>query len=83
MLAIIGKILALIPLILTSGLGMLQAVIKFAKEVVTLVINLFFPFTPDNGKFEAFVVKVRGAINTFSDWFDKAKVWLTKIAGVN
>jgi hypothetical protein len=81
MVKFIGKLLALLPLILTSGIGLVQGVIKLFKEFVTLVINLVFPFTPDSGKFERFVLSVRDKINSFSDWFEKVKVWLLKITG--
>ena len=80
--AFIGRLLAVLPLTITSLLGILQAIIKLFKEIVTLIINILFPFTPDGGKFEAFVLKVRDAINKFSDMFEVAKTWLTKIAGL-
>ena len=80
--AFFGRILAVLPLSITSILGILQVIIKLFKEIVTLVINLLFPFTPDGGKFEEFVLKVRDAINKFSDMFEVAKTWLTKIAGL-
>lgn len=82
MVTVIGKILSLLPLILTNGIGLIQALIKIVKEIFTLIINLVFPFTPDNGKFEFFVLKMRDKFNKFSDWFDGAKTWLLKIAGV-
>ena len=79
MLAFITKILKVLPLTLTSVLGIAQAVLKFAKEVITLIINLFFPFTPDDGKFEKFVMKARDIINKISDWLEKGKAWLLKV----
>jgi hypothetical protein len=79
MLAFIGKILGTLPLTITSILGILQAVIKLAKEIITAVINILFPLFPDGAKFKTFVTKVRDFINKISDWFETVKSWLLKI----
>lgn len=77
--AFIAKILKVLPLILTSGVAIIQTCIKFGKELVTLIINLFFPFFPDNGKFEATVLKVRDFINKVDIGFEKVKEALLKL----
>jgi len=82
MLAFLGRLIGMIPLSIGSIIGIIQAAIKFVKEVITLIINLFFPFTPDGGKFESFVLKVRGGVDKVDEWFNKIKEWLLKLTGL-
>ena len=82
MLALLGRIIGLLPLWLSAVLGIVQAIIKGIKELITLVINSLFPLFPDNGKFEKFVLSVRNAINKFDDVFQKAKAFLIGLTGI-
>ena len=52
--------------------GIIQAIIKLFKEICTGIINILFPFFPDNGKFEKAVMKVR-------DWFNAVDAWVEKV----
>lgn len=61
-----------------SILGIVQVVIKFVKEVLTLVVNLLFPIIPD-GKFEALVLKVRGWVEVLDGWVEKLKGAMLKV----
>lgn len=61
-----------------SILGMVQVVIKFVKEVLTLVVNILFPIIPD-GKFEAIILSVRGWVEKIDGWVEKGKVWILKV----
>jgi hypothetical protein len=60
-----------------SIVGMVQAVLKFVKELLTLVINILFPIIPD-GKFEQIVLKVRDVVNKVDDFIEKYKGYLLK-----
>jgi hypothetical protein len=79
----IAKIIALIPLLSTSVLGLAQAIVKVLKELATSIVNLIFPFTPDNGKFELAVMKVRAFIDKLDGWIEKGKSALLKLAGIS
>jgi hypothetical protein len=83
MLTFLGKLIALVPLLTGNILGIVQAAIKVLKELITSVINLVFPFTPDSGKFEDFVLKVRDLVNKLDEWVETGKKWLLKIAGLD
>ena len=74
--AVITRILKELPLLVTAVISLVQVAIKLVKELVTAVINIAFPFFPDNGKFELFVMKVRDGINKFDAWFE---AWKNKI----
>lgn len=60
-----------------SILGLIQSVIKFAKELLTLIINILFPIIPD-GKFEALVLKARDIVNKVDEFVEKYKGYLVK-----
>ena len=60
-----------------SIIGMVQAVLKFVKELLTLVINILFPIIPD-GKFEQIVLKVRDVVNKVDAFIEKYKGYLLK-----
>ena len=60
-----------------SIIGMVQAVLKFVKELLTLVINILFPIIPD-GKFEQIVLKVRDFVNKADAFIEKYKGYLLK-----
>jgi hypothetical protein len=61
-----------------SILGMVQVVIKFVKELLTLVVNVLFPIIPD-GKFEEVVIKVRAFVEKADELVEKIKNWILKV----
>ena len=61
-----------------SVLGMIQVIIKFVKELLTLVVNILFPIIPD-GKFETIVLKVRAGVEVLDSWVEKIKKWLLEL----
>jgi hypothetical protein len=54
-------------------MGVLQGIVKVCKEICTGIINVLFPFFPDDGKFERTVLKVRDFFNTIDNWLDNVK----------
>ena len=68
------KFLTWIPAIIAPLLGILESVLKFLKELLTLVITILFPIIPSE-KFKKVVTLVRGivdsAYNILSAWKDK------------
>ena len=73
----IGKIIQWVGLYGASSIAMVQVVIKFVKELLTLVINILFPIIPD-GKFEQIVLKVRDVVNKIDEIVEKFKAKLIK-----
>ena len=61
-----------------SLLGAVQVVVKFVKEVLTLVVNMLFPIIPD-GKFEDLVIKVRGWVEILDGWIERLKTAMLKV----
>jgi hypothetical protein len=82
MFAFFGRVLQWIPLNIVSLLGIVQAVIKLLKEIVTALVNIIFPFTPDNGKFETVVLKIRGYVDALDRWVEKGKAWILGALGI-
>lgn len=66
-----------IPTNITAILGIVQTVIKFIKEVCTLLIDLICPIIPGDAD-KVMVEKVRGLCNTVDGWIEKIKQWLLK-----
>jgi hypothetical protein len=71
------KIISWITLNGASILGIVQAVIKFIKELLTLCLNQLVPIMP-NDKFKAMIEKARGFINVVDGWVEKVKGYLVK-----
>ena len=57
-----AKLLQWIPLNLVSVLGIVQAVIKVLKEILTAIVNILFPVIPSE-KFKAIVTVLRDIVN--------------------
>ena len=72
-----GKIIQWIALNGASIIAMVQVVVKFVKELLTLVVNVLFPIIPD-GKFEQIVLKVREVVNKIDEVIEKLKNKLIK-----
>ena len=77
----LAKLLAWLPLNLASVLGIVQAILKLLKEILTAIVNILFPIIPGDGKFEALVAKIRGWVNKLDDWAESVKSFLLKAIG--
>jgi len=66
------KILKWIAIFLPTILGILEAFLKFVKEVLTLVVDILFPIIPI-AKFKVIVTAMRGGVDKISDWLSKNK----------
>lgn len=75
----ITKLIQWIKLFLAGNIGIIQAGVKFVKEVLTLIVDILFPVMPI-AKFQAFVLWLRTAINTLDGWIEKVKQWLIPAA---
>ena len=82
MITFISKLIGLAPLLLSSLIGLIQVLIKLAKELITAIVNFAFPFTPDSGDFEKFILKMRNGIDKFDAIFGKLRDWLIKTTGI-
>lgn len=70
----------IITWILVNGatlLGVLQAIVKAVKEVLTGVVNLLSLFMPAEAAEKA-VMAVRNALNAVDGWIEKLKGYLLK-----
>lgn len=77
--AFILKIVDWVKAFLAGNLGVIQAGIKFVKEVLTLVIDILFPIIPSS-KFQGIVLAVRNAVNTVDGWVEKLKAYLIPVS---
>lgn len=77
---ILKKILIIIPNVISGLLGIVQAFIKFGKEVCTLAIDILSPVIP-SAKFKIIVEKIRNIFNTIDEWVEKIKQILLKVNG--
>jgi hypothetical protein len=75
------KLVTWLPTIVATIFGILEAVLKFLKEVLTLIVSILFPIIPNN-KFKAFVTKMRALIDKGYDVISKAKESILKWVGV-
>ena len=67
-----GKIISWILLNGASILGMIQAVIKAVKEILTAVVNLLSIFIPSD-KIEGIVMTIRNILNKIDEWIEVIK----------
>jgi hypothetical protein len=67
-----------VPVNLAGIFGIVQAVVKLVKEVLTVVVNILFPLFPDEGKFEKFITKMRSIVNVVDSWIETIKGYLLK-----
>ena len=74
------KLIQWIPTNLTAILGIAQAIIKFVKEVCTLIVDILGPIIPGESV-EDIVKKIRAIFNTIDLWVEKIKSWLLEIGG--
>ena len=71
------KLPGLVMLYGASAIGVLQAITKALKEVLTAIVNSAFPFVSAE-KFKSMVQKTRDAINKLDEVLEKAKGYLVK-----
>jgi len=67
-----GKILSWIMLNGASVLGIIQAVVKAVKEILTAVVNLLSIFIPSD-KIEDVVMVIRNILNKIDEWIEIIK----------
>jgi hypothetical protein len=60
---------------LAGNLGIIQAVLKFIKELITLIVDILFPIIPI-AKFQKVVLTIRAGVETVDGWVEKVKAWL-------
>jgi len=78
--AIVKKVLVTLPKVGSGILGVVQAIVKFAKEVLTLIVDILYPVIP-SAKFKLIVDKIRAIVNVIDGWLQKLKLLLLKIGG--
>jgi hypothetical protein len=71
----VTKIIQWVMVFLAGNLGVIQAGIKFVKELITLIIDILFPIIPI-AKFQKVVLAIRAGIETADGWVEKIKAWL-------
>ena len=68
----IKKLLLWLVAFLPTIIGILEVVVKFVKEVLTLVADILFPII-SIAKFKVIVTAMRGFVDKLSDWLGKNK----------
>ena len=76
--ALIAKLISWIPKNLAGILGIIQAVIKFGKEVSTLALDIVAPLIPGD-KDEKVIETIRDIFNTADGWVEKIKSFLLQV----
>ena len=76
----LAKLLKWIPSNVVAILGIVQVVIKFVKEVLTLVIDILLPIIPADS-FDGIIKKIRDFCNILDGGVEKIKAFLLKIGG--
>jgi hypothetical protein len=72
-----AKILTWLAVNGASVIGMVQAVLKFVKELATAIINLTSILAPE-GKAQDLVIKVRGIVEKVDAFVEKYKSYILK-----
>lgn len=70
MLAFITKLLKWLPVGGAGIIGVIQAILKFIKEVLTLIVDILFPVIPSTA-FKVAVEKLRAIINIIDEFLEK------------
>jgi len=71
------KFLKWFAAILVTLIGFGEVILKFLKELVTLIIDILFPIIPIE-KFKVIVNNVRAWIDVAYDWLSKNKEQMLK-----
>jgi hypothetical protein len=69
------KIWQWVLLFAAGNIGIVQAGIKFVKEVLTLIVDILFPIMPIK-TFQSVVLSVRGIVNSIDEVVEKIKQYL-------
>ncbi len=72
------KIWTWVKVNIASVLGIVQAVIKALKEVLTAIVNLVSIFIPTITA-QKIVIKIRDILNAIDEWIEKIKPLLVPI----
>ena len=72
---LIQKLLTWLPKNISAILGIVQAIIKFGKEVCTLLLDIVAPLIPGN-KDDNIIKSIRNVFNSIDGWVEKIKDFL-------
>jgi len=75
--SLIKKLAGYIPVNIAGILGIVQALVKFTKEVLTAAVNILFPVFP-NAVFHKTVDVLRTVLNNVDNGIQVVKDWLLK-----
>ena len=75
----LAKLLGWLPANLAGVLGIIQAVIKLIKEILTLVVDILYPIIPSK-QFKKVIDTVRGIVNKIDEWIEGIKGFFLKTA---
>lgn len=75
---LLAKLKSWIPKNIAGILGIVQAIVKFGKEVATSFLNLICPIIPGD-KDLIITQKVRDIFNLIDEWIEKIKTYLLKL----
>jgi len=63
-----SRVLVFVPTIL----GIAETVVKFVKEVITLIVDILYPVIP-NDMFKVIVTKIRATVESIYTWISTNK----------
>ena len=75
----LAKLLGWLPANLAGVLGIIQAVIKLIKEILTLVVDILYPIIPSK-QFKKVIDTVRGIVNKIDERIEGIKGFFLKTA---
>lgn len=67
------RILVFVPTLL----GIVETIVKFIKEVITLIVDILYPIIPNAG-FKVMVAKIRSVVEAIYQWISENKEKLLK-----
>jgi len=77
----IKKLLTWLVIWVPTAIGIVEVVLKFVKELLTLVMDILYPIIP-SAKFKALVTWLRAKVDVVYDKFSKVKEQLLKWLGL-
>jgi hypothetical protein len=66
------KLIKWLAAILATAIGILEVVVKFLKELLTLIVDVLYPIIPAD-KFKAIVDSIRSWVNGIYEWLSQNK----------